>query len=401
MSRFLLFLLGTVSALGPASIDMGLPALPALENSFGIEHGQGALTLSIFLLGFGLSPVISGLLSDRYGRTRILLSSLVLFSTSSILCFYSSSFFWLLVFRLAQGCFAGASVALPIAIIRDQVSEAEAGDYIAKIAVIVGIAPMVAPAVGTAVLEVAGWREIFLVQGLLGLVLAILAKLVLANSVDVHGAKLAGFRALLMRGKTVFSTTGFFAPTLIYAALFSMMFSYLTGAPAIFIGEYGLGKYQLILILALTSMGMFLGSLLNSFLVRNKLAHPLVLIRIPCVFAVIVSLVLLGSVITGRPHYVLVAACCCLCIFMFGISAPSTNHQAIYALQSNKGLGSGLIRTSQMIIAGLSGSGVSFLALHLEALKAVAILMTLMSLLAFVTFVRWNQSSNTGELQSE
>lgn len=400
MSRFLLFLLGVVSALGPASIDMGLPALPTLENSFGIEPGQGGLTLSFFLLGFGLSPVISGLLSDRYGRKRILLGSLLLFSASSLLCFYSNSFSWLLLFRLAQGCFAGASVALPIAIIRDQASEAEAGHYIAKIAVIVGIAPMIAPAIGAAVLEVTGWREIFLVQGLLGLVLAIWAKLALAIPSDIQGVKFAGFRGLFLSGKAVFDTTDFFAPTLIYAALFSMMFSYLTGAPAIFIDEYGLGKYQLISVLALTSLGMFLGSLLNSFLVRNKLAHPLALIKIPCVFAVIVSLVFLGSVVAGRPPYVLVAACCCLCILMFGISAPSTNHQAIYALQSNKGLGAGLIRTLQMVFAGLSGAAVSFIAVYLGPVKAVALMMTIMSLLAFFTFIRWDRLS-TREVHSK
>jgi DHA1 family bicyclomycin/chloramphenicol resistance-like MFS transporter len=308
------------------------------------------------------------------------------------LCYLATSFTWLLIFRLLQGVFAGASVALPIAIVRDQVSEASAGPYIAKIAMIVGLAPMVAPALGTLVLEFSGWRGIFLMQALLGFVLTTYILRALAEPQAFTPSHFAGTVDILHRARQVYSNKGFLVPTLIYSTLFSAMFSFLAGAPAVFIEGYGFSEYQLIAVLALTSFGMFSGSLLNSYLLKHKRARPVTLIRVPCAVTAAAATVLLVVALTGQPHYGLVTACCWLCVFMFGLSAPSSNHQAIYALNTHKGLGAGFIRTTQMLIAAVAGSVVSLLAVTFNALLASAIMMTAMAWVALLTFVGWNQA---------
>src|SRR5690554_3221249 len=241
-----LILLAMVSALGPMAIDMGLPALPALEQGFGLTTGQGALTLTVFLLGFGLSPVLSGLLSDRFGRKRVLTVSLFAFSLLALLCSLAESYTWLLIFRMLQGIFAGASVALPIAIIRDQVSEARAGPYIAKIAMIVGLAPIVAPALGTLVLTFSGWRGIYLTQAGLGLALTAWSLGSLSDRPDFTPGRFAGIASILRNARAVYGNRGFLLPTLTYATLFSAMFSFLAAAPAVFIKGFGFSEFQLI-----------------------------------------------------------------------------------------------------------------------------------------------------------
>lgn len=112
-------MLGALAALPPLSIDMGLPAIPAIEASFLGANGQGPLTLSLFLLGFSVSPLVCGSLSDRYGRKPVLLFGLVLFSLSVGACSFSSTLGNLLGYRLLQGIGAGFCVVMPFAIVRN------------------------------------------------------------------------------------------------------------------------------------------------------------------------------------------------------------------------------------------------------------------------------------------
>lgn len=386
-----LILLAMVSALGPMAIDMGLPALPALEQGFGLTTGQGALTLTVFLLGFGLSPVLSGLLSDRFGRKRVLTVSLFTFSLLALLCSLAESYTWLLIFRMLQGIFAGASVALPIAIIRDQVSEARAGPYIAKIAMIVGLAPIVAPALGTVVLTLSGWRGIYLTQAGLGLALTAWSLGSLSDRPDFTPGRFAGVAGILRSARAVYGNRGFLLPTLIYATLFSAMFSFLAAAPAVFIKGFGFSEFQLILVLALTSCGMFAGSLLNSYLLKHSHTKPVILIQVSCMVAFVAGLLLITIALTVQPHVSLIVLCCWMLVFVFGISAPSCNHQAIYALDTHRGLGAGFIRTIQMLLAAAAGTATSLLTTLIPAMTAFALVMAVMATAALLTFWYWQR----------
>ncbi|HLV77275.1 MAG TPA: MFS transporter [Marinobacter sp.] len=390
-NRTPLVLLAMVSALGPMAIDMGLPALPALEQGFALATGQGALTLTVFLLGFGLSPVLSGLLSDRFGRKRVLTVSLFAFSLFALLCSLAENYTWLLIFRVLQGLFAGASVALPIAIVRDQIAETRAGPYIARIAMIVGLAPIVAPALGTLVLTFSGWRGIYLAQAALGLALTVWCLASLSDRPDFKPGRFAGIVGILRSARQVYGNRGFLLPTLIYATLFSAMFSFLTAAPAVFIQDLGFSELHLILVLALTSCGMFSGSLLNSYLLRHSHAKPVTLIRISCMVAFMACLLLAMIALATQPHYSVIVLFCWLLVFVFGISAPSSNHQAIYALDTHRGLGAGFIRTIQMLMAAAAGTATSLLTTLIPALTAFALVMAVMATAALLIFWYWQR----------
>ncbi|MEX0760544.1 MAG: MFS transporter, partial [Tistlia sp.] len=112
-------LLASLSALPPISIDMNLPAIPAIEASFGEPSGQGALTLSLFVTGFLIAPLVGGPLADRFGRRPALLGALLAFSLASLACAAAPTFLTLLLARFVQGTVAGLGVVLPLAIVRD------------------------------------------------------------------------------------------------------------------------------------------------------------------------------------------------------------------------------------------------------------------------------------------
>lgn len=140
-------LFGAICALGPLSIDMGLAGIPLMEREFSSRPGDGALTLSVFLAGFCVTPLLSGLIADRYGRRNTLLVSLALYALAALACAFSTDFVVHLLSRAMQGAAAGACVVLPFSIIRETLAGATARAYIANLTAAVGMAPLVAPMV--------------------------------------------------------------------------------------------------------------------------------------------------------------------------------------------------------------------------------------------------------------
>src|SRR3984885_1089250 len=169
-SLFALFL-GALAALPPISIDMALPALGSIAHSLHVTPGMAQLTLSFFMAGFALSPIVYGPLSDRYGRRPMLLLGLVLFTLGGFACAVSGSLNLLLLARFVQGAGAGSGMSLAMAMVRDLFIGKKAQGRLAVITVVTNSAPMIAPALGAALLSHLGWRAIYIATGLCGLLL--------------------------------------------------------------------------------------------------------------------------------------------------------------------------------------------------------------------------------------
>ncbi len=154
-------LLAGMAALPSLSIDMSLPAMPLLVGQFGASPGQAGLTLSLFMAGFAVAQRLFGPVSDRLGRRPALLGGIVLFTVSALCCALAPNITLLNVFRLLQGTGAAAGMAMSLAIVRDLFSGAKARVKLSYVAVVVGIAPILGPTLGSVILTVAGWRAIF------------------------------------------------------------------------------------------------------------------------------------------------------------------------------------------------------------------------------------------------
>lgn len=166
-------LLASLSMLGPFSIDMYLPALPAIGQS--LHAGPLALqqTLSAYLVAYAFMMLWHGALSDALGRRPVVLGGLVLYGIGTLGCAIAGNIESLWLFRAVQGLSAGAGLVVGRAIIRDQFHGAEAQRLMSQITMVFGIAPAVAPLIGGALLNLLGWRAIFWV--LFGVVVAMLA----------------------------------------------------------------------------------------------------------------------------------------------------------------------------------------------------------------------------------
>lgn len=197
-------ILGLLSAVGPFAIDMYLPALPRVATDLGISEGVAAQTLTTYFAAFGIAQLFYGPLADAIGRKKPMLIGVSIFIVATFCASMAPTIGWLLVARAAQGIGAATLMVVPRAVIRDVATGPAAAKMMAGIMIVIAISPMLAPLSGTLVLAWGGWREIFVILGLVAFLSLILIQFVLpetlapANRRPVRVGKLwAGARRLL------------------------------------------------------------------------------------------------------------------------------------------------------------------------------------------------------------
>ena len=181
-SPWLLALLAALVALGPLSVDVYLPAMPTIMDDLGTDIGHMHLTLSAYLAGFALFHLVCGPLADRFGRKPVLQGGTLLFVAACLGCSLSSSIEELLVYRFAQGIGACVGPTLGRAIARDVYGPTRAARALSIIAMLMAVAPAVAPTLGALMLEVLPWPSLFVFLAVYGVMTACLVHYRLAES---------------------------------------------------------------------------------------------------------------------------------------------------------------------------------------------------------------------------
>jgi MFS transporter, DHA1 family, multidrug resistance protein len=372
--------LGTLTALPPLSIDMGLPGFPALEATFPDAAGRSALTLSLFMAGFAISPLICGPLADRFGRHATLLDGLLIFSLAAGACALAPNFTILLACRLLQGFAAGACAILPIAIVRDLFVHGAARQKLSQIAAVLGIAPMLAPVLGGWIMTFADWRAIYATQALVGIVLLIVGAVGLAESQPVENRRSLNPRQLAESYRFVLGDRGFLGYATLYAFAFACMFAFISGAPSVLIGSLGLSTTSFSLLFGLTSCGVLVASLISGRLSsRHVPSRKIIAFGVVLMAASAIAALLL--VPAGAVTVISLTPLMALTIFAFGILAPSTNHEALANLPHVAGSAAGVMRCTQMVMGAFASAMIAVL----EPFGHPALVMTgLMSLMAIV-----------------
>jgi MFS transporter, DHA1 family, multidrug resistance protein len=160
-----------LSALGPFSVDTYFPSFPALAAHFSVSQLQIQMTLSAYLAALAAMNLFHGSLSDSFGRQRVILTALGVYSVSAAGCLWAPSFGWLLALRVIQGLAAGAGMIVSRAVIRDLFEGVAAHRLMAQAAMLSGLAPVVAPILGGWLHVWFGWRGAFGFLALLGIAL--------------------------------------------------------------------------------------------------------------------------------------------------------------------------------------------------------------------------------------
>jgi MFS transporter, DHA1 family, multidrug resistance protein len=273
----LLVLLGALSAMGPAAIDMYVPALPRIADDLGVGTASTQLTLTTFLVGLGAGQVVSGPLSDVFGRRRPLLAGIAVYVAAAGACALAQSVALLATARLAQGVAAAAGVVIARAIVRDLYSGIALARTYSRLYLIVGAAPILAPVIGTQVLRIGSWRAIFLVLGCFGAALLVLGALRLPETLPRERRTPGSVRATLRTFRTLMRHRGLVGYAVTLGCGTAALVATVSGAPFIVQDLYGESPQLYGVLVLIGGLAVVVANQVNASLVPTVGARRLLL----------------------------------------------------------------------------------------------------------------------------
>lgn len=370
----LVVVLGALSAIGPLTIDTYLPALPQLRADLGATDSQAQLTITGLLVGMGLGQLIIGPLSDAVGRRKPLLIGLAGHGLMSVLCALAPSITLLAVTRTLQGVGGAAVAVVAMAIVRDLFSGVQAAQLLSRLMLVVGVAPVLAPSLGSALLGFTSWRGIFVVIAVAAVLLFVLALVALPETLPAVRRSRASVRGSLRAYGTLFGDRLFVVMVLVSGLSFATLFAYISGAPFLLQELYGLSPQQFGLAFSANAFGLILMTQLNPLLIR-RLSPVTVLVGAVTV-STLASAALVATAVTGIGGLVGFLVPLWFVVASAGLSFPNAPAIALNRHGEAAGSAAALLGSAQFVIGGLVAPLVGALADGTAVPMAVVVLAT-------------------------
>jgi DHA1 family bicyclomycin/chloramphenicol resistance-like MFS transporter len=375
-------LLGLFAALPALSIDVSAPTLALLPQALGTSRTVAGLTLSLFMAGFALGQLGGGGLSDGYGRRPVLLSGLGCFSLAGIACTLAFSGVALAVFRLIQGFGAGACSVISFAMVQDLFEGDAARAKRSYMTVIFGVVPILAPALGSLVTGLFGWRAVHALLAVAGGLLLAITWIGLAESRSVRPC--AAGREEPSGTVRIWDDSRFVRITLANALSYGAIFAYIAGSPVVIISLMGLSSAVFAAVFACTAAALTAGAWTSGRLSRRGVSAA-TLVRPGFVAAAIASVALAAVSLAGFNRGSILVPLLLVVLFTRGVIAPNLQHLAIERQRERAGTASAAVGVSQLLSGALASAAVAVLLPTLGP-SAVAIPMALLACAALVAW---------------
>lgn len=231
----LIALIIAVSALSPIGLNIQLPSLPAISDSFGVDYGLAQYTVTVYLIFVAIGQLVYGPLADRFGRKPVLLAGLAIYAAGALASYFATSISMLIVARGIQAIGGCAGIVVGRAMVRDMFEHTRAASVLSYITVAIVIAPMISPAVGGHVQEAFGWRYIFL-----GLAIFILPILTWSALTRMETRRQTAPTALLHGMSVLVRIRSFLISCAVLGCSGAIFYTYVAGAPLLCIEGMGI-----------------------------------------------------------------------------------------------------------------------------------------------------------------
>ncbi len=385
------FILGALTAFGPLSIDMYLPALPSLSRDFGTGASPVQLTLSACLLGLALGQAIAGPISDSLGRRRPLLAGLTAYALASLLCVIAPSVYALAGLRLVQGIAGAAGIVIARAIVRDLHSGVAAARFFSLLMLVNGLAPILAPLSGGLLLRFTSWRGVFIVLAVIGMLLLLAAATGLGETLPAERRQHGGVRVTIKTFRQLLSDRFYVGYALSCGLAFAAMFAYISGSPFVLQDIYGLSPQLFSVTFAVNACGLVVAGQVNGRLVGR--VSPLRLLTAGLVATATGGAALLAVVTTGGTGLVGVLPSLFVVVASLGFVLPNATALALTNYPRTAGSASALLGVLQFAIGAAAAPLVGILGAKTALPMAVVMATLSVSALAvFVVLVRGRRS---------
>ncbi|TRZ93662.1 MAG: Bcr/CflA family efflux MFS transporter [Rhodocyclaceae bacterium] len=349
----LLWLVTGCLMLQPLSTDLYLASLPSLATYFAVSPAAVQETLSLFVFGFGTAQLISGPLSDRYGRRPVLIAGLSVYLLSGLACALAPSLNWLVAARFVQAIGCCTAVVVARAIIRDAYSPAEGARVLAKASSMLALAPILGPILGSYLQVTFGWRAAFVALALAGLAVWIAALRSMKESNSNPNRDAMRPSSLGRTYLDVMSTPAFWAYALPGAISYASIFVFISGTPFVLIRVLGVATQYYGYLFAFGVCGYLSGTLIcRRLLGRIGVARVLAL---GTTVGMVGGLGFLGLVLADVHHWALVVAAQFVVMTAHGINFPCAQSGSLAPFSQQAGAAAGLFGCLTMYAALLAG----------------------------------------------
>ncbi|TCP46843.1 DHA1 family bicyclomycin/chloramphenicol resistance-like MFS transporter [Tamaricihabitans halophyticus] len=348
--RFAL-ILGGLTALGPLSIDMYLPALPTIAGDLSTSASSVQLTLTACVIGIALGQIIAGPLSDSLGRRKPLLVGLAIYTALSIGCAVAPTVETLMLFRALQAIGAAAGIVIARAAVRDLFSGKAMTRFFSNLMLVTGLAPILAPVIGGQVLQFTTWRGVFVILAAFGAILFAVVAFGLPETLPTARRAPARIGGTLRVFGGLLTDRMFIGYGLACGLMFASIFAYISGSSFVLQDLYGLSPQAYSLVFGLNSIGLVAfgqinGRIVGRFSERGLLRTGLILASIGGIGLVIAAVSGAGLAGLLPPLFLLISG--------NGFVMPNATALVLGANPKTAGSASALLGVLQFVVGGLA-----------------------------------------------
>ena len=378
----MVIILGSLAAFGPLSMDMYLPALPALAGELHATTSVTQLSLTACLLGLALGQLLAGPISDVRGRQVPLIVGVALYAVVSLLCVFSPSIWVFIVLRFVQGLAGAAGIVISRASVRDMYSGVELTKFFALLMLVNGAAPILAPIVGAEVLEFTSWRGVFTLLSVIGAIMLLGVVFGMKETLPAQRRSRGGIRNTIATFGRLVKDSMFMGYALTQGFVMAAMFAYISGSPFVLQGLFGVSPRMYSLIFGLNGAGIIIagqiaGRLAGRVNDRKLLGSGLVMSCSGGALLLLAGLFQWGLIAVIPAFFLVVSS--------VGIISTTTTSLALQSQGQNAGTASAMLGILSFVIGGaaapLVGIGGE------QTMMPLAIVMVVLVLVAVMCFV--------------
>ncbi|MEI6948411.1 multidrug effflux MFS transporter [Paraflavisolibacter sp. H34] len=354
----LLLILGGLIALSPFSIDMYLPAFPAIAHSLKTDLAHLGYSLTSYYAGLCAGQLVYGVLIDRFGRKKPLVAGLLLYLAAAAGCALAPDVNVLIAVRLLMALGGCVGMVASRAIVRDLFPPGATARVLSQLVLVMGVAPIIAPTIGGFVSALAGWRWVFGVMGAIALALIAAVAGLLPETKQPDRAVSLRIPHMGSEYAAVLKNPSFLLSSLAGGISYAGMYAYIAGSPFVFMERFGFSDRAYGWAFAFNAGGLILGSQLNRLVLKRWESGPIALRA--AVLLLAAGLGLLVSAAGGGGPIVLLGFTF-LFLFCLGFINPNTTALALKPFTAAAGRASALLGSLQMVAGVLASWLVSFL----------------------------------------
>jgi len=354
---FLILILGSLTALGPFSIDMYLPGFPAIARDLHTTAAKVSLSLSGFFIGISVGQLLYGPLLDRFGRKKPLFIGLCVYIIASLGCSFTKSIDGLIMWRVVQAIGSCAATVASVAMVRDLFPVKDNAKVFSLLLLVVGVSPMIAPTVGGYVTAAFGWNAVFFI--LTGMGVAILAATVLwlPDSYKPDKSLSLKPRPILLNFLLVIKEPQFYTYSLTGAIAFAGLFAYVSGSPLVFMEVFHTDEKVYGWIFAFLSVGFIGTSQLNGPLLRRFKSEQVV--NVALIAQAAIGMTFLAAALAGLLDLPTTLVFLFFFLCCVGLVFPNAAALSLAPFTKNAGSASALMGALQMGMGTLISIAIS------------------------------------------